>query len=80
MIKPTPKTCTKCHHYVSENCYKQCDHIKSEYAKLEDENEMLRKFLNRIISVCEDPDDMSAGCCISTIESFSKQAIQNSNK
>ena len=38
MIEPTAEECNPCHFNVDSKCYKPCNHIKSEFARLEKEN------------------------------------------
>ena len=45
MIEPTAKECNPCHFNVGSKCYKPCNHIKSEFARLEKENEELKQAL-----------------------------------
>jgi hypothetical protein len=79
MIEPTAKECNPCHFNVDSKCYKPCNHIKSEFARLEKENEELKQALFTIFNKTnhcayseEDSSRMIDESC-----NLARQALQN---
>ena len=60
MIEPTAKECNPCHFNVDSKCYKPCNHIKSEFARLENENEALQDAIKDLIELHEGEMDRPA--------------------
>ena len=68
MVKPTSEKCKGCNFNTHDKCHRCCEHMISEFARIEKEKLILSKALQEVIYQAGDPEELKR---------IAEQALQN---